>query len=115
MITAGLNELSTISAAWFPGGHQIFVVYIAQHAGHPEPNALADLDVGDVTTTHPDFDCPLGDSEIFRNLPFGHQPVFKRDRLVCRWLRGVPVAMLTPRHRGAVASGEFMSAEHYTK
>ena len=112
MITAGLNELSTISAAWFPGGHQIFVVYIAQHAGHSEPNALADLDVGDVTTTHPDFDCPLGDSEILRNLPLSHEPVFKRDRFTCRRLRGATIGNMAPRHLAVAASAEFNSAEH---
>jgi hypothetical protein len=112
MITAGATDLSTDSAAWFPGGHQVFAVYVPQNAGHSKANSLPDFDVRDVTAAHPDLDGPLGDSEILGNLTFCHETVFKRDYLTCRWVSGVLMAVLTRRHLSAVAPAEFNSAEH---
>jgi len=76
---AATTWFSAIFAATppFPSRHQIFFVNIAQHAGHPESYSLADFNERDVAATHPDLDCPLGDAEIFSNLPLCHEPVLK--------------------------------------
>jgi hypothetical protein len=112
MLTTRGNKLSRISPARFAGGHQILVVHIAQHAGQAETHGLPDFDEGDVAAAHPDLDCPLGDSEVLRNLPLCHEPVFKRDCIPRRCRAGLSGAIKLLSRLVVPTSCEVMSCKH---
>lgn len=100
------------AAAWFPGGHQVSVIYIAQHGSNAKSDALANFDVGDIAAAHPDFNRSFSDSEVLGDFSFGHKAVLKGDRLTCRWCSGLVMALNTLVHLAVLPSTEFNACKH---